>query len=208
MTANQTTQLTNSLKQTFPTIRLTAADYVGPIVGQDLQLNALYAVLISLVGIVIYLSIRFQLRFGLATIIALFHDLLIVIGFFAITFIEVNSPLVAVLLTVVGYSVMDTVVVLDRIRENMRFRKRETLKELINRSVQQTFNRSMNTTLTTLLAIIALVIFTSSLIADFSWGLLIGVFTGAYSSIFIATPIIYLWLNRSEARERAGKKRK
>ncbi|MCX5974805.1 MAG: protein translocase subunit SecF [Coprothermobacterota bacterium] len=196
------------MKQTFPTVRLVAADYVGPIIGQDLQLNALYAVLISLVGIVIYLSIRFQLRFGVATIVALIHDVLIVIGFFAITFIEVNSPLVAVLLTVVGYSVMDTVVVLDRIRENMRFRKRETLKELINRSIQQTFNRSMNTTLTTLLAVMALVIFTSSLIADFSWGLLIGVFTGAYSSIFIATPIIYLWLNRSEARERAGKKRK
>jgi SecD/SecF fusion protein len=208
LTADQTTQLTNSLKQTFPTIRLVAADYVGPIIGQDLQLNALYAVLISLVGIVIYLSIRFQLRFGVATIVALVHDLLIVIGFFAITFIEVNSPLVAVLLTVVGYSVMDTVVVLDRIRENTRFRKRETLKELINRSIQQTFNRSMNTTLTTLLAVIALVIFTSSAIADFSWGLLIGVFTGAYSSVFIATPIIYLWLNRSEARERAGKKRK
>ena len=208
LTADQTTQLTNSLKQTFPTVRLVAADYVGPIIGQDLQLNALYAVLISLIGIVIYLSIRFQLRFGVATIVALIHDVLIVIGFFAITFIEVNSPLVAVLLTVVGYSVMDTVVVLDRIRENMRFRKRETLKDLINRSIQQTFNRSMNTTLTTLLAVTALVIFTSSLIADFSWGLLIGVFTGAYSSIFIATPIIYLWLNRSEARERAGKKRK
>jgi len=203
LTSEDTNKLMDTLKQTFPSVKLVAADYVGPVVGRDLQLNALYAVLLALVGIVIYISIRFQFRYAVATIIALIHDLLIILGFFAVSFLEANSPLVAVLLTVVGYSVMDTVVVLDRIRENMRFRKRESISDLINRSILQTFTRSMNTTTTTLLAVLSLVIFGGRSIMDFSVGLLIGLTTGAYSSFFIATPILSLWLTRTEVRERA-----
>lgn len=203
LTSEETNKLMDSLKQVFPTIKLISADYVGPVVGRDLQLNALYATLVALLGILIYISIRFQFRYALATIIALLHDVLIVLGFFAVSYLEANSPLVAVLLTVVGYSVMDTVVTLDRIRENMRFRKREPISEIINRSILQTFTRSINTTLTTLLAILALVIFGGRSILDFSAGLFVGVTTGAYSSFFIATPLLNIWLNRAEAKERA-----
>ncbi|MGB9553177.1 MAG: protein translocase subunit SecF, partial [bacterium] len=203
LTSEETNKLMDSLKQVFPTIKLISADYVGPVVGRDLQLNALYATLVALLGILIYISIRFQFRYAVATIVALIHDVLIVLGFFAISYLEANSPLVAVLLTVVGYSVMDTVVTLDRIRENMRFRKREPISEIINRSILQTFTRSMNTTLTTLLAILALVIFGGRSILDFSAGLLVGVTTGAYSSFFIATPLLNIWLNKAEAKERA-----
>ncbi len=205
--SEQTNELVEVLKDNFPSIHLLGADYVGPVVGKDLQLNALYAVLLALLGIIIYISIRFEFRFAVATIVALLHDILIIIGFFALTFMEVNSPFVAVLLTVTGYSVMDTVVVLDRIRENMRFRKKETIPDLINRSILQTFTRSMNTTLTTLLAILALVIFGGSSILDFSLGLFVGIATGAYSSFFVATPIINLWLQRMEARKKSGRKR-
>lgn len=206
LTSEDTNKLMESLKQTFPTISLVAADYVGPVVGKDLQLNALYAVLVALLGIVIYISIRFQFRYAVATIVALVHDVLIVLGFFAVSFLEANSPLVAVLLTVVGYSVMDTVVTLDRIRENMRFRKREPISEIINRSILQTFTRSMNTTLTTLLAVLSLVIFGGRSILDFSAGLLVGLATGAYSSFFIATPLLNIWLTKTEVRERARTK--
>ncbi|MCR4428943.1 MAG: protein translocase subunit SecD [Caldiserica bacterium] len=208
LTSEDTNRIMEGLKETFPSIKLVAADYVGPVVGKDLQLNALYAVLVALLGIVIYISIRFQFRYAVATIIALVHDVLIVLGFFAVSFLEANSPLVAVLLTVVGYSVMDTVVTLDRIRENMRFRKREPISEVINRSILQTFTRSMNTTLTTLLAVLSLVIFGGRSILDFSAGLFVGLATGAYSSFFIATPILNIWLNRAELKERARIKSK
>lgn len=203
LTSEDTNRIMEGLKETFPSIKLVAADYVGPVVGKDLQLNALYAILVALLGIVIYLSIRFQFRYAIATIVALVHDVFIVLGFFAVTFLEANSPLVAVLLTVVGYSVMDTVVTLDRIRENMRFRKREPISEVINRSILQTFTRSMNTTLTTLLAVLSLVIFGGRSILDFSAGLFIGLATGAYSSFFIATPLLNIWLTRAELKERA-----
>lgn len=205
--AEQTNQLMEALKGSFPSIKLLGADYVGPVVGKDLQLNALYAVLLALLGIIVYISIRFEFRFAVATIIALVHDIFIIIGFFALTFMEVNSPFVAVLLTITGYSVMDTVVVLDRIRENLRFRKREPIPDLTNRSILQTFTRSMNTTFTTLLAILALVIFGGSSIWDFSLGLFVGIATGAYSSFFVATPIINLWLQRVESRQKLSKKR-
>ncbi|MEI6509621.1 MAG: protein translocase subunit SecD [bacterium] len=208
LTSQDTTRVTGELKKTFPTISLLAADYVGPVVGKDLQLNALWALLVALAGIILYISLRFQFTFGVATILALVHDIFIIMGFFAIFYVEANSPLVAVLLTVVGYSVMDTVVVLDRIRENLRLRKKESIPELINASIQQVFVRSINTTLTTLLAVIALVIFVSATIPDFSWGLLIGITTGAYSSIFIATPLVNIWLQRADARARLSKSRR
>ncbi len=208
LTSQDTTRVTGELIKTFPTLQLLAADYVGPVVGQDLQLNALWAVLVALAGITLYVSLRFQFTFGLATIIALIHDIFIVMGFFAIFYLEANSPLVAVLLTVVGYSVMDTVVVLDRVRENLRLRKKESIPALINTSIQQVFVRSMNTTLTTLLAVVALVIFVGTTIPDFSWGLLLGITTGAYSAIFIATPLVNIWLQRADARSRLSKCRR
>jgi SecD/SecF fusion protein len=206
LSSQDTTRVIGELAKTFPSIKLVAADYVGPVVGQDLQMNALWAVLVALAGIILYITLRFQFTFGLATIIALIHDIFIVMGFFAIFYFEANSPVVAVLLTVVGYSVMDTVVVLDRIRENLRMRKKETIPEIINRSIQQVFVRSINTTLTTLLAVVALVIFVGATVPDFSWGLLIGITTGAYSSVFIAAPLVNIWLKRADARARLATK--
>lgn len=166
---------------------------VGPTVGKKLQSDALWAIGISLLGIMIYVAWRFEFRFGVAAVIATFHDVLAVMGLLFVLDKEMTLLIVTALLTVAGYSLTDTVVVFDRIRENLRRRTKEDLIPLINRSVNEVLRRTIVTSLTTLLATLALFLFGGEVIHDFSLALFAGILVGTYSSIFIASPILLFW---------------
>ena len=166
---------------------------VGPTVGKKLQKDALWAVGILLLGILIYLALRFELIFGIAAVIATFHDVLAVLGVFYVLNKEINLLIITALLTLAGYSLTDTVVVFDRIRENLRKRGKEVLEELINRSINEVLSRTIITSGTTLLVLAALLIAGGEVIHDFSLALFLGVLVGTYSSIFVASPLLLLW---------------
>ncbi|WP_081756805.1 protein translocase subunit SecF [Gorillibacterium massiliense] len=166
--------------------------------AKELVNKAIYAVLIASLGIIIYVAIRFEWRFGIAAIIALLHDAFIVISLFSIFRWEVNLTFVAAVLTIIGYSINDTIVIFDRIRENLRFAKLKNYKDLtnlVNHSVSQTMTRSINTVLTVLIGALLLFLMGSESIRNFSLAILIGLVCGAYSSIFIASPI-WAWLKK------------
>jgi len=166
---------------------------VGPTVGKKLQKDALWAVGILLLGILIYLALRFELIFGIAAVIATFHDVLAVLGVFYVLNKEINLLIITALLTLAGYSLTDTVVVFDRIRENLRKRGKEVLEDLINRSINEVLSRTIITSGTTLLVLVALLIAGGEVIHDFSLALFLGVLVGTYSSIFVASPLLLLW---------------
>lgn len=165
------------------------AEQFGPAVGREIQKKALISIVISAIGMLIYITFRFEIRFGLAAITALIHDVLIVVAVYAILRIPINMPFVAAILTILGYSINDTIVVFDRIRENLRFLKKGNYAELANDSITQTITRSINTSLTTLVTIVALYIFGVEQIREFALPLIAGVVSGTYSSIFIASPV-------------------
>lgn len=167
-------------------------EFVGPQVGEELKLAGLYAVLFSLLGIMIYIWFRFEWQFGLAALIALAHDSLATIGLFALTQLEFNLSTVAAILMIAGYSINDTVVVFDRIRENLRKYKKKPLPELFNFSVNQTLSRTLMTSVTTLLALIALYVFGGEVIRGFVYALIFGILIGTYSSVFVASPVLLL----------------
>lgn len=167
-------------------------EFVGPQVGDELKITGLISILASLAGILIYVSTRFETPFGIASIIALAHDALITLGLFSMTQMEFGLSTVAALLMIAGYSINDTVVVFDRIRENMRKFKKRALDDLFNFSVNQTLSRTLITSLTTLLALIALWVFGGAVLRDFINALLFGIIIGTYSSVFVAAPILLL----------------
>lgn len=173
-------------------------EFVGPQVGKELKLQGLYAVLFSLGGILAYIWFRFEWQFGIAALIALAHDAVAIIGLFALTQMEFNLSTVAAVLTIAGYSINDTVVVFDRIRENLRKYKKMELKDLFNMSLNQTLTRTLMTSVTTLIALIALYVFGGEVIRGFIYALIFGVVIGTYSSIFIASAILlYMNVRRS-----------
>lgn len=173
---------------------------VSPTVGEELARNAFFAVLIAAIGIIIYVTIRFEWLFALAAIVALFHDAFFIIAFFSLVRLEVDITFIAAVLTIVGYSINDTIVTFDRIRENLKRKKRvktfEDLAEVVNRSLQQTFVRSINTVGTVMIAVIALLIFGSESITNFSVALLVGLVVGTYSSLFIAAQLWLIWKHK------------
>lgn len=172
-------------------------EFVGPQVGEELKLQGLYAILFSLGGIMLYIWFRFEWQFGVAAIIALAHDAIATIGLFAFTQMEFNLSTVAAILMIAGYSINDTVVVFDRIRENLRKYKKKPLPELFNFSVNQTLSRTLMTSLTTLLALVALYVFGGEVIRGFVYALIFGIVIGTYSSIFVASPILlFMNINR------------
>ncbi len=158
---------------------------VGPKIGKELQRNAIWAVLIGCVLILIYVAFRFDFRFGVAAVVAIFHDVLCTLGFISVTNMEFNLQSVAVLLTVIGYSINDSIVVADRIRENLRKSQKETYPDLINRSINETLSRTVITVLTVFLVLLALQLFAGRVLSDFTKPLLFGLVIGTYSSIFI-----------------------
>ncbi len=172
---------------------------VGPTVGRKLQKDALWAITIALIGILIYVAWRFELRFGIAAVTATFHDVLAVLGLIYILDREINLLIVTALLTIAGYSLTDTVVVFDRIRENLReSRQREPLVPLINRSINEVLGRTIVTSGTTLLVLVALLLVGGEVIHDFSLTLFFGVIIGTYSSIFVASPLLLLWKGKGK----------
>jgi preprotein translocase subunit SecF len=166
---------------------------IGPSIGQRLQKDAALAILLSLVGIVAYIAVRFEFRFGVAAAVATFHDVLVVLGVFAFLGKEINLLLVTALLTLAGYSLNDTVVVFDRIRENLRKRHRETLETVINRAINQVLSRTLITSGTTLMTLVALTFWGGEVLHDFALALLIGIVVGTYSSIFVASALVLVW---------------
>ena len=164
---------------------------IGPKVGKTLRDDALIAVIVSAIGMIVYLAWRFEFVFGVAAAVATFHDVLVVLGIFFLLGKEVNLLLVTALLTLAGYSLTDTVVIYDRIRENLRLHTRDPLAAVMNRSVNEVLSRTIVTTITVFLACIALFLFGGEVLHDFSFALLIGICVGTYSSVFVASPIVY-----------------
>jgi len=166
---------------------------VGPKVGKDLRQRGLLSVIVATIMMGVYIWFRFELRFGLGAVIALIHDVLITVGALMLANYEFDLTIVAALLTIVGFSVNDTVVVCDRIRENMRKIRRESLETIINTSINETLSRTILTTGTALLVLFALFFLGGGVIRPFAFALLVGFFSGVYSTIFIASPVILFW---------------
>ncbi len=175
---------------------------VGPQVGQELRRQTVQAIIWALVGLLAYITYRFQFRFGVAAVVALVHDVLVAVGAFSLSGREFNLPVVAALLTIVGYSLNDTVVVFDRIRENNTTQRRMPVFDRFNLSLNQTLSRTLLTSMTTLIVVVSLFVLGGPVINDFSFALLIGVVIGTYSSLFVAAPIVYLWEERETARRK------
>jgi preprotein translocase subunit SecF len=171
------------------------AEIVGPKVGKDLREKALLAVGLSCIGMLIYIWFRFEFRFGLGAIVALIHDVLITMGILSLTDTPIDLSVVAALLTIVGYSVNDTIVVCDRIRENMPKMTKQKLPDIINISVNQTLSRTILTGGSAIMALIALYVFGGVVIHDFAFTMLIGTLIGTYSSIYVACPVVIFWGN-------------
>lgn len=180
------------------TFEVERTEMVGPQVGKDLRKKALLAITYALLGIIVYIAWRFQLKYGIAAIIALIHDVLITLTAFIVTSREINLPIIAALLAIIGYSLNDTIVVFDRIRENLKARRKEAYKETINISINETLSRTLLTSITTLLVVLSLFVLGGEVIHNFSFALLVGVIVGTYSSIFIASPILVMWQSKSK----------
>ncbi len=192
----------------LPGFEVRRLEFVGPQVGRDLQWDAVQAVLWGMVGILVYTAMRFDFKGGVAAILALLHDVVISVGAMSMAHREMSLPVLAALLTIVGFSINDTIVTFDRIRENRGrgLRRGETLADVINTAINQTLSRTILTSLTVFLVVAVLFIFGGEVLRDFAFVLLVGVVTGTYSTIFVAAPIILDWENWSQARQRGGKK--
>lgn len=179
---------------------LLSQNKVGPSIGIELKKKALNALMLATVAMLIYVGFRFEVKFGIAAILALVHDVLITLGVYSIFQIPVNSPFIAAMLTIVGYSINDTIVIFDRIRENRRRMRGRDIVEITNESITQTMSRSINTVLTTLFTIVAVYVFVPA-VRDFTFPLIIGILSGAYSSIFVASPIWVLLKKKGKKAE-------
>ena len=165
-------------------------EIVGPQVGEDLRRQALLALFYAMIGILIYIAWRFEFRFAIAAVVALAHDVLITMGAFSLTNREFTLPVIAAFLTIIGYSLNNTIVIFDRIRENLKSRRRDAFSTIINTSINQTMSRTILTAGTTLLVVVTLFILGGEVIRDFAFALLVGIVAGTYSSIYIASPIL------------------
>ena len=177
-------------------------ELVGPKVGGELRKKATLAILYALFGILIYISLRFEFRFAVGAVAALVHDVLIVLGMFSLTGRELSLPVIAGFLTVVGYSLNDTIVIYDRIREDRRKLYGKSFVEIVNTSLNESLSRTIVTSLTTLLVVLCLFFFGGEVIRDFAFALIIGVIVGTYSSLYVASPLVVEWDIRAEARRR------
>ena len=179
------------------------SEFVGPRVGAELRTKAAVAVLISFIVTLIYLAVRFEWRFGLAAVIATAHDVLTTLAFLAMLRLEVSLTVVAAILTVIGYSLNDTIIIFDRVRENLRKQRKESLYDMLNRSINETLPRSVLTHATTLAATLALLFFAGEVIRPFAWIMAFGIFTGTFSSIYVAGALL-LWIERKWPRSASG----
>ena len=188
-------RVVNAFKTEFPgnEFVVDSSTEIGPTIGRKLQQDALIAIVISLFGIILYIAARFEFRFGVAAAIATFHDVLAVLGIFFLLDKEITLLVVTALLTLAGYSLTDTVVVFDRIRENLKLRRREGIISVINKGVNQVLSRTIVTTLTVVLVLVPLTLAGGEVLHDFALALLMGVLIGTYSSVFVASPLLVIW---------------
>jgi len=191
-----------TLETKFGAVRIQKIDKVGPVVGEELRNQALVAISLAIVAILIYMAIRFRFRFGVAAVIALLHDSIIMLGVYSFTGREIGTWFIAAILTVIGYSLNDTIVVLDRVRENWAQVHRLGVLDLINNSVNQTLSRTINTALTTLLPVLAMFFLGVEVISNLAFAFLIGIVVGTFSSIYVASTIVAEWYLRKPDRKR------
>ena len=203
---NTATEIQAALEQKYgkSNVHIARTEIVGPRVGDELSRNAMLAIVISLAVTMLYLAFRFEWRFGVAAVIATAHDLLSTLAFLAIMRLEVSLTVVAALLTVIGYSLNDTIIIFDRVRENLKKARPEPLYDVLNRSINETLPRSILTHVTVAAATLSLLLFAGEVIRPFSWIMLFGIVTGTFSSIYIAAPVL-LWIERRWPRSRGGK---
>src|SRR5687767_5642313 len=182
-------------------------ELVGPVIGADLQRKGIYATLASIVGIALYIALRFRPAFAIGAIVATLHDILVTLAFLFFAGYDLSLNVVAALLTITGYSVNDTIVIFDRVRENLRTRRRDSLEAVVNQSVNQTLSRTVITAGTTFLAVLSLYLFGGEVLEGFAFTMLVGIISGTYSTIFIAASIAILVAGR-QAKGRAAGSRK
>ncbi|MDT8445361.1 MAG: protein translocase subunit SecF [bacterium] len=198
--ANVSAQVQEVFNKEFPVYDMRRVESVGAKVGDELKEKALDAGLFALIGILVYVGIRFHWRYGVAAVVALFHDVTITMGVFILADKEFSLTIVAAVLTIIGYSLNDTIVVFDRIRENVAKLPKSSLLDVINRSINESLSRTILTSLTTFLVVAALFIFGGEIIHDFCFAMIIGLVVGTYSSIFVASPVVWLLEQRKRAR--------
>jgi len=206
-TSGLTPQVLSVLNQECYLAPYTAArdiEIVGPKVGEELRSQAINATLLALAGMLVYVWFRFEWIYGVGAVIACLHDTIITIGLFSLFGKEITLTVIAALLTLVGYSMNDTIVIFDRIRENNRLNNREKLSDLINRSVNQTLSRTVMTSGLTFLAVIALFVFGGPVLHGFAFALVVGILIGTYSSVFVASPIVLFWHDFADARKKTA----
>ena len=191
-------RIETQLRETF-VVEDISRRLIGRQVSKELSEKGWQAVLLAMVAIIVYISWRFQLRYAIGAAAAVLHDVIIALGVFAIVGVEVNLATIAAFLTIVGYSLNDTIVIYDRIRENLKLEGRKPIFDVINKSVNQSLSRTINTSLTTFIPVIILFLFGGSVLRGFSLALLIGVVVGTYSSMYIANPILYAWAKKATA---------
>jgi len=198
-------KITAVLQQHFGSndVKVSRTEAVGPRVGAELKRGAVIAILLSFLITLVYLSIRFEWRFALAAVIATSHDVFTTIAFLKLMHLEISLTVVAGLLTVLGYSLNDTIIIFDRVRENLRKGRKESLYDTLNRSINETLPRSVMTHVTTFAATLALLLFAGEVIRPFAWVMAFGIVTGTFSSIYVAAPVL-LWIERKWPRQTGG----
>ncbi|MBQ7219424.1 MAG: protein translocase subunit SecF [Synergistaceae bacterium] len=185
-----------ALAANYPDMKVTGFEKVGPVVGGELRRQAIIGVSIALVAILIYITLRFQFRFAVVSVVPLVHDVIIALGFFSVSQMEISSSFIAAILTIVGYSLNNTIIILDRVRENWGTLSREGIVNLVNKSLNQTLGRTINTTLTTLFPVIALCVWGGPVLMAFSYAMLVGIIAGTWSSMFVATGLLCEWQDK------------
>jgi len=199
------TQIETALRSRYAnSFSIRNVQVVGPTVGHQLERQAAIATVLSLAGMLVYLWFRFQLIYGVAAVVACFHDTLITVGAFALTGQEISLTVIAAILTLIGYSMNDTIVVFDRIRENLRISRREPLPDLVNRSINQTLSRTVLTSGLTFLTVLSLYVFGGQVLRGFSFALVVGILIGTYSSIAVAAPMLVAYQEWRAGKDRAA----
>ena len=210
--SEQRKEILSAFRENLTDLEILRVESVGPVIGENLKKLALSALLFAFIGIILYITMRFEFKFSIISILALSHDCLIVLGIFSLLQKEITISIIAAVLTIIGYSLNNTIVILDRLRENIKFKTREPFENLINLSINQSLSRTINTALTTVLPVLALYFFGGNILSDFALALFFGMIAGTYSSIFIASPLLLEWNKIFKVRQKGiritGKKGK
>lgn len=201
-------KVTAALEMAFPgKFTVEGSEGVSAKVGGDLRRGAVMATLWALIGILVYIALRFEWIYGAAAVFAVFHDTLVTLGFFSLFNYEINLTVIAALLTLVGYSVNDTIVVFDRVRENLKTRRRDDFEAILNDSINQTLSRTILTSGLTFLTVLALFIFGGEIINNFAFAMVVGIIVGTYSSVAVAAPLVLIYTNARKPKAMAVKQR-